>query len=53
MVAAEVTRRDYDKVAGGVLILFGVLVALVGGSLLFYEQWKHALGPARGLEADT
>jgi len=43
-LAEEVTRRDYDKVAGGVLMLFGVLVALIGGSLLFYEQWRHALG---------
>ena len=44
----EVARRDYDKIVGAILIVSGVLTAIIGGSLVWFEAWRHMLSPAKG-----
>jgi len=45
---SEIQRKDWDKIAGGILIVTGIVTAIVGGSLLWYEEWRHAIGEKRG-----
>ncbi|GAI68553.1 unnamed protein product [marine sediment metagenome] len=45
---SEIQRKDWDKIAGGVLIAAGIITTILGASLVWYEAWRHALAPARG-----
>lgn len=45
---AEMTRAEWDKIAGGILLAAGIITTLFGASLVWYEAWRHAIGEIRG-----
>lgn len=45
---SEIQRKDWDKIAGAALIVTGIVVAVLGGSILYWEDLRHLIGSVRG-----
>lgn len=41
-------RKEWDKIAGAIAIVAGIVSVAVGASLVWYEEWVHLTQPARG-----
>jgi hypothetical protein len=41
-------RKQWDTTAGAILLVGGIVVAAVGASLVWYENWRHMIEPPVG-----